>query len=69
MRNWLVGSFIDTSPPELFGGTLAPTFRIVPEGMRTYLVEEFGYGYIPAGSRYVPEGQLHGSLDRGPDVS
>jgi levansucrase len=48
MPNWLVESFIDTIPPEIFGGTLAPTLRIVPEGMRTFFVEELGYGYIPA---------------------
>jgi levansucrase len=48
MPNWLVESFIDTVPPEIFGGTLAPTLRIVPAGMRTFFVEELGYGYIPA---------------------
>jgi levansucrase len=49
MPNWLVESFIDTvEPGTIFGGTLAPTLRIVPEGTRTFFVEELGYGYIPA---------------------
>jgi levansucrase len=48
MPNWLVESFIDTLPGEIFGGTLAPTLRIVPDGLRTHFVEELGYGYIPA---------------------
>ena len=48
MPNWLVESFIDTLPGEIFGGTLAPTLRIEPRGLRTFFVEELGYGYIPA---------------------
>lgn len=48
MPNWLVESFIDTLPGEIFGGTLAPTLRIVPEGANTYFVEELDYGFIPA---------------------
>jgi levansucrase len=48
MPNWLVESFIDTLPPEIFGGTLAPTLRIEPDGSRTHLVEVLDYGFIPA---------------------
>jgi levansucrase len=48
MPNWLVESFIDTVPPEIFGGTLAPTLRLAVDGLRTHLVEELGYGFIPA---------------------
>jgi levansucrase len=48
MPNWLVESFIDTVPPEIFGGTLAPTLRIEVDGLRTYLLEQLGYGFIPA---------------------
>jgi levansucrase len=48
MPNWLVESFIDTLPGEIFGGTLAPTLRIVPDGNRTHFVEQLGYGFIPA---------------------
>jgi levansucrase len=48
MPNWLVESFIDTVPPAIFGGTLAPTLRLAPEGSNTYFVEQLGYGYIPA---------------------
>lgn len=51
MPNWLVESFIDTVPTEgggvIFGGTLAPTLRLVADGAQTYFVEELGYGYIP----------------------
>ena len=35
-------------PPEIFGGTLAPTLRIVADGLRTHFVEELDYGFIPA---------------------
>jgi levansucrase len=48
MPNWLVESFIDTVPPEIFGGTLAPTLRIVPQDTSTFFVEQLDYGYIPA---------------------
>jgi levansucrase len=51
MPNWLVESFIDTVPTgnggEIFGGTLAPTLRLVAEGSNTYFVEQLGYGFIP----------------------
>jgi levansucrase len=47
MPNWLVESFIDTLPGEIFGGTLAPTLRLRVEGDNTYLAEQLGYGYIP----------------------
>jgi levansucrase len=48
MPNWLVESFIDTLPGEIFGGTLAPTLRIEVEGSNTYFVEQLDYGFIPA---------------------
>jgi levansucrase len=48
MPNWLVESFIDTIPPEIFGGTLAPTLRLETQDTSTYLVEQLDYGYIPA---------------------
>jgi levansucrase len=52
MPNWLVESFIETIPlaggGERFGGTLAPTLRLQVEGASTYLVEQLGYGFIPA---------------------
>ena len=47
MPNWLVESFIDTLPGEIFGGTLAPTLEIRPDGASTFFVEQHGYGYIP----------------------
>jgi levansucrase len=47
MPNWLVESFIDTLPGEIFGGTLAPTLEIKPDGASTFFVEQHGYGYIP----------------------
>jgi levansucrase len=48
MPNWLVESFIDTLPGEVFGGTLAPTLRLNADGDSTTLVEVLPYGYIPA---------------------
>jgi levansucrase len=48
MPNWLVESFIDTLPPNIFGGTLAPTLRLESEDSNTYFVEELDYGFIPA---------------------
>jgi levansucrase len=53
MPNWLVESFIDTLPtppgePPIFGGTLAPTLRLEPDGARTFFVETLDFGYIPA---------------------
>jgi levansucrase len=51
MPNLLVESFIDTlqtpSGP-LSGGTLAPTLRLEIRDSNTYVVEQLGYGYIPA---------------------
>jgi levansucrase len=47
MPNWLVESFIDTLPGEIFGGTLAPTLRIEVDGASTYFVEQLDYGFIP----------------------
>jgi levansucrase len=47
MPNWLVESFIDTLPGEIFGGTLAPTLRIMPDGASTFFVEQLDYGFIP----------------------
>jgi levansucrase len=51
MPNWLVESFIDTVPTgdggTVFGGTLAPTLRLVAEGDSTYFVEQLDYGFIP----------------------
>ena len=47
MPNWLVESFIDTLPGEIFGGTLAPTLEIEPDGASTFFVRQHGYGYIP----------------------
>jgi levansucrase len=47
MPNWLVESFIDTLPGEIFGGTLAPTLEITPDGASTFFVKQHGYGYIP----------------------
>jgi levansucrase len=47
MPNWLVESFIDTLPGEIFGGTLAPTLRLTVEGANTYLSEVLDFGYIP----------------------
>ena len=47
MPNWLVESFIDTLPGEIFGGTLAPTLRLEVDRASTYFVEEFDYGFIP----------------------
>jgi levansucrase len=47
MPNWLVESFIDTLPGEIFGGTLAPTLRLRAEGSNTYFVEQLDYGFIP----------------------
>ena len=49
MPNWLVESFIDTLPGEIFGGTLAPTLEITPDGASTFFVKQHGYGYIPGG--------------------
>jgi levansucrase len=49
MPNWLVESFIDTLPGEIFGGTLAPTLRIMPDGASTFFVERLDYGFIPGG--------------------
>jgi levansucrase len=51
MPNWLVEAFIDRVPTpagERSGGTLAPTIRLRAEGTNTYVVEQLGYGYIPA---------------------
>ena len=48
MPNWLVESFIDTVPDNIFGGTLAPTLRLEADGASTFLVEQLDYGYIPA---------------------
>jgi levansucrase len=48
MPNWLVESFIDTVPTNIFGGTLAPTLRLTQEDSSTYFVEQLDYGYIPA---------------------
>jgi levansucrase len=47
MPNWLVESFIDTLPGEIFGGTLAPTLQLMPDGMSTFFVEQLDYGFIP----------------------
>jgi levansucrase len=52
MPNWLVEAFIDRVPlaggGERSGGTLAPTLRLSVEGSNTYVVEQLGYGFIPA---------------------
>jgi levansucrase len=48
MPNWLVESFIDTLPGDIFGGTLAPTLRLQVDGSNTYVVEKLDYGFIPA---------------------
>jgi levansucrase len=51
MPNWLVEAFVDRVPTpegERSGGTLAPTIRLQAEGTNTYVVEQLGYGYIPA---------------------
>ncbi|MEV4640072.1 glycoside hydrolase family 68 protein [Actinoplanes sp. NPDC049548] len=54
MPNLLVESFIDTiftQPGEqapVYGGTLAPTLRLEFRGANTYMVQQLGYGYIPA---------------------
>jgi levansucrase len=52
MPNWLVEAFIDRVPlpggGERSGGTLAPTLRLQVEGSNTYVVEQLGYGFIPA---------------------
>jgi levansucrase len=47
MPNWLVESFIDTLPGEVFGGTLAPTLRLMPDGTSTFFVGQLDYGFIP----------------------
>ena len=47
MPNWLVESFIDTLPGEIFGGTLAPTLEITPDGASTFFVKQHDFGYIP----------------------
>jgi levansucrase len=47
MPNWLVESFIDTLPGEIFGGTLAPTLRLMPDGTSTFFVGQLDYGFIP----------------------
>lgn len=56
MPNGLVTSFIDNIPnPNIddgkgqyrIGGTEAPTIQVKIEGNRTFMVKEFGYGYIP----------------------
>jgi levansucrase len=51
MPNLLVESFIDTMRTPngpLSGGTLAPTLRLEFRDSNTYVVEQLGYGYIPA---------------------
>ncbi|MEV8503698.1 glycoside hydrolase family 68 protein [Actinoplanes sp. NPDC051475] len=54
MPNLLVESFIDTiftQPGEqapVYGGTLAPTLRLEFRDANTYMVQQLGYGYIPA---------------------
>jgi levansucrase len=54
MPNLLVESFIDTiftqpnQQAPVYGGTLAPTLRLAVEDQNTYVVEQLGYGYIPA---------------------
>ena len=52
MPNLLVESFIDTVPTAdggvRYGGTLAPTLRLALNGDTSELVQELGYGYIPA---------------------
>jgi levansucrase len=54
MPNLLVESFIDTiftqpnQQAPVYGGTLAPTLRLDVRGNNTYVVEQLGYGYIPA---------------------
>jgi levansucrase len=52
MPNWLVEAFIDRVPlpggGERSGGTLAPTLRLEVDGSNTYMVEQLGYGFIPA---------------------
>jgi levansucrase len=60
MPNLLVESFIDTiftQPGEqapVYGGTLAPTLRLSIRDTNTYVVEELGFGYIPATQRRRP---------------
>lgn len=52
MPNGLVTSFIDSVPWEgknyRIGGTEAPTVKISLEGDRSFVVDTFDYGYIPA---------------------
>jgi levansucrase len=48
MPNWLVESFIDTLPGDIFGGTLAPTLQLAPDGASTFFVKQLEYGFIPA---------------------
>lgn len=52
MPNGLVTSFIDNVPVSdssyRIGGTEAPTVKIALEGTRSFVVETFDYGYIPA---------------------
>jgi len=51
MPNWMVEAFMDRIPTpqgERSGGTLAPTLRLHVEGSNTYMVEQLGYGFIPA---------------------
>ncbi|MFI7601888.1 glycoside hydrolase family 68 protein [Actinoplanes sp. NPDC049681] len=54
MPDLLVESFIDTiftQPGEqapVYGGTLAPTLRLEFRDANTYMVQQLGYGYIPA---------------------
>lgn len=52
MPNGLVTSFIDNVPIDnekyRIGGTEAPTVKIALEGSRSFVVEQFDYGYIPA---------------------
>ncbi len=54
MPNLLVESFVDTiftqpnQQAPVYGGTLAPTLRLAIEDQNTYVVEQLGYGYIPA---------------------
>ncbi|RMN08262.1 glycoside hydrolase family 68 protein, partial [Pseudomonas syringae group genomosp. 3] len=52
MPNGLVTSFIDSVPTYgedyRIGGTEAPTVRILLKGDRSFVQEEYDYGYIPA---------------------
>lgn len=75
MPNGLVTSFIDSVPnPNLgdgngefrIGGTEAPTVQIKIEGSRTFIVDTFGFGYIPpmenvilSKCRYMDENDLN----------